>query len=73
MEWMGRWAPLVNVSLFSVYPFWSPWQVLGRIVALAPTVYAVRWKENIYLGTVIHCTGNVLGIILVGNLVLGRL
>ena len=73
MEWMGRWAALVNVSLFSIYHFWSPWQVLGRILALGPTVYAVRWKENIYLGMVIHCTGNVLGIILVANLVLGRL
>jgi membrane protease YdiL (CAAX protease family) len=73
MEWMGRWAPLVNVSLFSLYHFWSPWQVLGRILGLAPTFYAVRWKENIYLGMVVHCTGNILGIILVGSLVLGRL
>jgi membrane protease YdiL (CAAX protease family) len=24
MEWMGRLAPLVNVSLFSLYHFWSP-------------------------------------------------
>jgi uncharacterized protein len=73
MEWMGRWAPLVNVSLFSLYHFWSPWQVLGRILGLAPTFCAVRWKENIYLGMVVHCTGNILGIILVGSLVLGRI
>jgi CAAX protease family protein len=73
MEWMGGWAPLVNVSLFSLYHFWSPWQVLGRILALGPTVYAVRWKENVYLGMVVHCTGNTLGIILVGSLVLGRI
>ena len=73
MEWMGRWAPLVNVSLFSLYHFWSPWQVLARILALAPTVYAVRWKKNIYLGMVVHCTGNILGVILVASLVLGRL
>jgi membrane protease YdiL (CAAX protease family) len=72
MEWMGRWAPLVNVSLFSLYHFWSPWQLLGRILALGPTVYAVRWKENIYLGMVVHCTGNTLGVILVSNLVLSR-
>jgi CAAX protease family protein len=72
MDWMGRWAPLVNVSLFSVYHFWSPWQVLGRILALGPTVYAVRWKENVYLGMVVHCTGNILGVILVASLVLGR-
>jgi uncharacterized protein len=72
MEWMGRWAPLVNVSLFSLYHFWSPWQVLGRILGLAPTFYAVRWKENIYLGMVVHCTGNILGVILIASLVLGR-
>jgi membrane protease YdiL (CAAX protease family) len=73
MEWMGRLAPLVNVTLFSIYHFWSPWQVIGRILALGPTVFAVRWKQNIYLGMVIHCTGNILGILLVANLVLGRL
>ena len=32
-----------------------------------PTVYAVRWKENVYLGMVVHCTLNTLGIILVAS------
>jgi membrane protease YdiL (CAAX protease family) len=73
MEWMGRWAPLVNVSLFSIYHFWSPWQILGRILGLGPTVYAVRWKQNIYLGMVVHCALNTLGMILVGSLILSRL
>ncbi len=73
MEWMGRWAPLVNVSLFSIYHFWSPWQILGRILGLAPTIYAVRWKENIYLGMVVHCSLNTLGMILLGSLILSRL
>ena len=72
-NWMGRWAPLVNVSLFSIYHFWSPWQVLGRMLGLAPMVYAVRWKENIYLGMVVHCSLNTLGIVLIGSQVLGRL
>lgn len=73
MEWMGRWAPLVNVSLFSLYHFWSPWQIVGRILGFGPTVYAVRWKENVYLGMVVHCTLNTLGILLVAGLVLGRI
>lgn len=73
MEWMGRWAPLVNVALFSIYHFWSPWQILGRILGLAPTVYAVRWKENIYLGMVVHCALNTLSVIIVASLVLSRL
>jgi CAAX protease family protein len=73
MEWMGRWAPLVNVSLFSLYHFWSPWQIIGRILGFGPTVYAVRWKENVYLGMVVHCALNTLGVTLVAGLVLGRL
>jgi len=72
MEWMGRWAPLVNVSLFSLYHFWSPWQIIGRILGFGPTVYAVRWKENVYLGMVVHCSLNTLGIILISSLVLSR-
>jgi CAAX protease family protein len=72
MEWMGRWAPLVNVSLFSLYHFWSPWQIVGRILGFGPTVYAVRWKENVYLGMVVHCTLNNLGIIVITSLVLSR-
>jgi hypothetical protein len=73
MDWMGRWAPLVNVSLFSLYHFWSPWQIVGRILGIGPTVYAVRWKENVYLGMVVHCSLNTLGIILIMGMVLGRL
>jgi CAAX protease family protein len=72
MEWMGRWAPLVNVSLFSLYHFWSPWQIVGRILGFGPTVYAVRWKENVYLGMVVHCTLNTLSVTIVAGLVLGR-
>jgi uncharacterized protein len=73
MEWMGRWAPLVNVSLFSLYHFWSPWQIVGRILGFGPTVYAVRWKENVYIGMVVHCALNTLSVIIVAGLVLGRL
>jgi uncharacterized protein len=72
MEWMGRWAPIVNVSLFSLYHFWSPWQLLGRILGFGPTVYAVRWKENVYLGMVVHCSLNTIGVILVMAMVLSR-
>ena len=68
-----RWAPLVNVSLFSLYHFWSPWQVMARIVGLGPTVYAVRWKRNVYLGMVVHCALNTLSVLIVVGLVLSRI
>lgn len=73
MEHLGRWAPLVNVSLFSLYHFWSPWQFLARILGIGPMVYAVRSRRNIYLGMAVHCTLNTLGVLLVAGLVLGRL
>ncbi len=54
----GGWAPLINTVLFSLYHFFTPWQLLGRIVALLPMVYAVWWRRNIYLGMAVHCMGN---------------
>jgi hypothetical protein len=26
----GGWAPLINTVLFSLYHFFTPWQLLGR-------------------------------------------
>jgi membrane protease YdiL (CAAX protease family) len=72
MEYMGRWGPLVNVTLFSLYHFWSPWQIAARILGFGPTVYAVRWKRNVYLGMVVHCSLNTLAVLLVAALVFGR-
>jgi membrane protease YdiL (CAAX protease family) len=72
MDYMGRWAPLVNVSLFSLYHFWSPWQLVARILGFGPTVYGVRWKQNVYLGMVVHCSLNSFAVLLVAAMVFGR-
>jgi membrane protease YdiL (CAAX protease family) len=63
IEYLKGWAPLVNVLLFSLYHFFSPWQNITRILALLPLAYTVRWKKNIYLSILAHCmlnTGSVL-------------
>lgn len=57
----GRWAPLVNVVLFSLYHFWTPWMFLSRVVLLVPMVYLVWWKRNIYIGLIAHCLLNLIG------------
>jgi len=57
------WAPLINTLLFSLYHFFTPWQNLTRILAFGPMVYAVWWKQNIYLGIILHCAGNTVGAI----------
>jgi uncharacterized protein len=72
MERLGRWAPLVNATLFSIYHFWSPWQLAARILGIGPMVYAVWWKRNVYLGMAVHCALNTLAVVLTATSVLSR-
>jgi membrane protease YdiL (CAAX protease family) len=57
----GRWAPLINVFLFSLYHFWQPHFLVIGIISLLPLVYIVWWKRNIYLSIGLHCFINTLG------------
>lgn len=57
----GKWAPLINVMLFSLYHFWLPWEIPTRIITLLPIVYVVQWKRNIYLSILVHCLLNTIG------------
>jgi len=59
MTVLGRWAPLVNAVLFSLYHFFSPWQNVSRIVAFLPLVYVVWWKRNFRIGIATHWMLNV--------------
>lgn len=57
------WAPLINVLLFSLYHFFSPWQNITRILALLPIVYVVAWKRNITISLWTHCLLNTIGMV----------
>ncbi|MBE0686755.1 MAG: CPBP family intramembrane metalloprotease [Anaerolineaceae bacterium] len=58
------WSPLINVLLFSLYHFFTPWQNLSRILAFLPLSYAVAWKRNIFLSIWAHCLLNTAGMII---------
>jgi membrane protease YdiL (CAAX protease family) len=58
------WAPLINVVLFSLYHFFSPWQNLTRILAFLPLAYAVAWKRNIIISICAHCLLNTAGMVI---------
>ena len=73
MSRFGRWAPMLNVVLFSLYHFWSPWQFLSRVAGVSPFAYAVWWKENIYLGIVVHALLNAISVATVVAIVIGEL
>lgn len=61
MEWMGKWAPLVNAFLFSLYHFWTPWQTLTRTLALLPFCYVAYKTKNIKVTIIVHCLLNIMG------------
>ncbi|MFF0495374.1 CPBP family intramembrane glutamic endopeptidase [Nocardia aobensis] len=42
---LGRWAPVVNTVLFSLYHFWSPWAFLSRVVFTFPG-YWLAWRHK---------------------------
>jgi membrane protease YdiL (CAAX protease family) len=58
---LGKWAPLVNVSLFILYHFWQPQAFVTGIVAMLPLVYIVWWKRNVYLTIGLHIFINTFG------------
>lgn len=58
MKWMGKYSVLVNVILFSVYHFYTPWLVVSKIAMMLPLCYFVYKKDNLKLGILVHCIGN---------------
>ncbi|MCF4121105.1 CPBP family intramembrane metalloprotease [Antribacter sp. KLBMP9083] len=51
---LGRWAPLFNTVLFSVYHFWAPWTILSKIVFLFPGVWFVWSRHDIRASIWMH-------------------
>ena len=72
MTGLGRWAPVVNTLLFSVYHFWAPWQFLSRVAAVLPFVCVVNARRNVDLGMLVHVLLNSPGGLLVTASIAGR-
>jgi uncharacterized protein len=60
-KFSGSWAPFLNTLLFSVYHFFSPWEILIRIVAIYPLVHIVWKKKDIRIGILVHIILNTIG------------
>lgn len=61
MKNLGKWAPLLNAVLFSLYHFWQPQIYLTLMIALLPMTY-LTWKtKSIRLAIYTHCGLNLVG------------
>jgi membrane protease YdiL (CAAX protease family) len=59
----GSLAPFINAVLFSLYHFFTPWQALTRIIALAPMAWLVQRKRNLYISIIAHILLNTLSLL----------
>jgi uncharacterized protein len=57
----GRWAPLVNTALFSLYHMWLPWEFFSRLAALLPAIYVVWWNRDLGVSVWVHVLLNSVG------------
>ncbi|HEY0753700.1 MAG TPA: CPBP family intramembrane glutamic endopeptidase [Ktedonobacteraceae bacterium] len=64
IAYFGKWAPVINLFLFSLYHFWQPWQNLTNLLGLWPFIFLVWKKQDIRLSIVLHCTLNMVGMLL---------
>lgn len=70
LAWLGRWAPLVNAGLFTVYHFWQPYAWVSILAIMVPLSYLVWWKRSVWLGIVLHCALNIAGNLLLFGVLL---
>ncbi len=56
---LGRWAPVLNTVLFSLYHLWTPWQNLTRIVGLLPMTWLAWRHRSVQLAIATHVTINL--------------
>jgi membrane protease YdiL (CAAX protease family) len=61
MQKFGKLAPLVNMLLFSIYHFHTPYQNITRMLAVTPMVYSVWLNKDIRIGMIVHCLLNTCG------------
>jgi uncharacterized protein len=68
----GKWTPIVETALFTVYHFWQPYFWITQFLSMLPVIYVVWWKRNIKFGIYVHLALNLIGGLLTAALVLGQ-
>lgn len=68
----GRWTPVIETALFTLYHFWQPYYWITQFFFILPVVVAVYWKKNVKLGLIVHMLLNTIGGLLTMAMVLGQ-
>ena len=57
---LGRWAPVINTVLFSLYHLWSPWIFLSRLIYPFAGFWLAWRKQDLRLSIGMHAGMNFL-------------
>jgi len=69
----GRWTPVIETALFTIYHLWQPYYWITQFLAFLPIISGAWWKRNIKLSIVSHMALNLVGGLLTAALVLGQI
>jgi membrane protease YdiL (CAAX protease family) len=59
----GRWAPMVNAALHSIYHFYTPWNIFTFFMGFLPLAYYVRLRRNLLPTIITHALFNSVGLL----------
>jgi membrane protease YdiL (CAAX protease family) len=57
-------APALNAVLFTIQHFWQPFNWPLILLINLPLAYVVCWRQNIYIGMLLHCATNTIGAVI---------
>jgi len=60
----GKWAPMINAALHSIYHFYAPWNFLSFFLAFLPLAYYYRLRGNLLPTIITHALFNSVGLII---------
>jgi membrane protease YdiL (CAAX protease family) len=63
----GKWAPILNVTLWASTHILQPWAIPGFILAFLPMAFFAQWRKNIYVGMLVHTLGNLINVITISG------
>lgn len=65
------WTPVINVALWSLYHFWSPWSFFAYLLGFIPVAFVVLKTKNVYISIIGHMIANLFLVISFVPLMLG--
>jgi membrane protease YdiL (CAAX protease family) len=72
LDRFGRWAPMINHGLFTLYHFWQPQNYPTILFGIFPMVWLTWWKRNYRLAILTHMSLNLISGILSYSLIVGK-